>query len=463
MENLTGLEREVQALYDRLLRPLAARYAFELPKRSGDAPGLPTVLLLGNHSSGKSSFINFLLGHPLQATGLAPVDDGFTIIAYSETEDHYDGQTVVSHPQMPYRSLARFGPGFLSHLRMKTRPYHLLHNLVLIDSPGMIDAADADSGRGYDFPAVVRHFAENADLIVFFFDPDKPGTTGETMSIFTQSLSGLEHKLLIVMNKVDQFATIRDFARAYGALCWNLSKVIRTKDLPYIYNTYIPGLAAQPRPGEAVFPLEDFDVSRKEVIAEIEHAPARRADNLVSDLYENARMLIVHVRVCGAFAWGVCKARLVWWGSTVAAAVGTALLVWLLWGTSGGALWWIAALGVLLTLGCGWGGALFFRRRVRMLQDTLDAIFEALYAREMALGDRADLHALWAKVKERVVRAIASIGPERMPLLLWTRRALGRLERATEGEILTLRRRIETPEERQHRIAQAKAQEQPVV
>lgn len=89
--------------------------------------------------------------------------------------------------------------------------------------------------RGYDFTGVVRWFADRADIVCLFFDPDKPGTTGETLSILLHALSGMDHKLLIVLNKADQFEKIHDFARAYGSLCWNLSKVIPRKDLPYVY------------------------------------------------------------------------------------------------------------------------------------------------------------------------------------------------------------------------------------
>lgn len=35
----------------------------------------------------------------------------------------------------------------------------------------------------------------------------------------------MEHKLNICFNKCDQFSKMHDFARAFGALCWNLSKV----------------------------------------------------------------------------------------------------------------------------------------------------------------------------------------------------------------------------------------------
>lgn len=60
-------------------------------------------------------------------------------------------------------------------------------------------------------------FAHRADIVLVFFDPDKPGTTGETMSVLLNSLSGMDHKLLIILNKADQFEKIHDFARAYGS------------------------------------------------------------------------------------------------------------------------------------------------------------------------------------------------------------------------------------------------------
>ena len=55
---------------------------------------------------------------------------------------------------------------------------------------------------------VVRWFAERADIVLLFFDPDKPGTTGETLSTLLHSLGGMDHKLLIVLNKADQFEKV---------------------------------------------------------------------------------------------------------------------------------------------------------------------------------------------------------------------------------------------------------------
>ena len=83
---------------------------------------------------------------------------------------------------------------------------------MVVDTPGMIDSPlqtdlknrqvvterghpnergrGSAIDRGYDFGGVVKWYAERADVILLFFDPDKPGTTGETLSILTNSLQG---------------------------------------------------------------------------------------------------------------------------------------------------------------------------------------------------------------------------------------------------------------------------------
>lgn len=195
------------------------------------------VLLVGNHSSGKSSFINYVLQRNIQTAGVAPTDDTFTVIAPGAEDKDSDGPTLVGDPDMGFASLRQFGPTLIHHTQLKQRDSHL--DFMLVDSPGMIDApvnlnqqGSNTMDRGYDFPGVVRWLAQRADIVMLFFDPDKPGTTGETMDVLLRCLSGMDHKLIIILNKADQFYKIHDFARAYGSLCWNLSKVIPRKDLP---------------------------------------------------------------------------------------------------------------------------------------------------------------------------------------------------------------------------------------
>lgn len=71
-----------------------------LEKSSDKAPLLPFVLLLGNHSSGKSSFANYVLGRPIQTAGVAPTDDSFTVIAPGPHDVDQDGPALIGDPGM---------------------------------------------------------------------------------------------------------------------------------------------------------------------------------------------------------------------------------------------------------------------------------------------------------------------------------------------------------------------------
>lgn len=446
METLRQLEETVLQHYDENLKPVADRLAADLPRSAREVPSLPMVLFLGNHSSGKSSFINHLLGSPRQKTGLAPTDDGFTVLVHGESPEEFDGQSAVTHPGFSLGRLEKLGPHFLGRMRLKSQPSEVLRSMCLVDSPGMIDAAGTASGRAYDFAAGVREFAEMSDLILFFFDPDKPGTTGETVSIFTETLAGLEHKLLIVLNKVDLFANIRDFARTYGTLCWNLSKTMQTKDVPHIFNTYLPreGSSAAAEEGTQV-PLADFEISREEVETEIRRAPARRADNLVSDLLFQARALYMQGRIAVAvsnddrslkwrFALGVA--------GVLAGTAGATALAWndpdwkvpALWGAGG-------VLVAVLVAAMG----IFVRRRFRRKVATaagLEPYFEAAHRQELTWADRADLRGLWEYARPRLLRSISLLGVSGLPHGFRFRRHLRRLLALIETQIPQLRRKL---------------------
>jgi GTPase SAR1 family protein len=444
MDELKQLEKRVQAVYDNTLRPLAERLGFELPMSGRDAPGLPSVLFLGNHSSGKSSFINYLVGGEIQKTGLAPTDDGFTLITHGGKQDELDGQSIVTHPDLAYRTLQRHGPFFLSRLRLKSYPSDLLKQITLIDSPGMIDAAGTANSRGYDFISAVRHFAEISDLILFFFDPDKPGTTGESISIFTSTLTGLEHKLLIILNKVDLFENIRDFARTYGTLCWNLSRTVETKDIPHIFNIYLPGFARAPRASDSI-PLQDFDVSREEVVSEILRAPTRRADNLVSGLYQNARELSVLARVYFEASRQFRAVRNKLLLIPVGVLVLTALLVFFTWNSEEPRTALVVLLLGLITAGAAWIAALFYLNRFRLQtfsREGLDECFDRTFTRQLAFQERVDLRALWSAVKNRTRTALEVIGPEKTTRAFSDQKLLRNLEQAIDAEIPALRRSL---------------------
>ncbi|WP_447248506.1 dynamin family protein [Meridianimarinicoccus sp. RP-17] len=419
----------IRDYYADPLAPLADQFMYRTPPTVGELRRPPLVLLLGNHSSGKSTFVNHLLGGTVQKTGVAPTDDGFTIITHGPVETDRDGPAVVGNPDLPYEGLRHFGDQLVSHIRLKLRPAELLRTVTLIDSPGMIDEAKAENGRGFDFPGVVRWFAERADIVMMFFDPDKPGTTGETLQVFRESLGGIDHKLLIVLNKTDQFQNLHDFARAYGALCWNLGKVIPRKDLPMIYNTFVP-VAGQPA---SALPLDDFENARADLIGELRRAPTRRMDNQITQLQGFAERLRLHALVIDAAANRLRRARERSYGILVlllialgGAAFATGMVV---------ALPALAALAALAAALLEWVALPRLRKR---LPDRFDEIFESLHDRELLLRERAeDLRAMWAEVAPRAREVAEKRGLQSFARMKWADRTV--LDELIRDEIPKLR------------------------
>jgi hypothetical protein len=414
-EQLKETASQAHNIYESHIQAIARKFKLAPEPTRTEISQSPLVLVIGNHSSGKSSFINLVLGLEVQRTALAPMDDGFTILSYGDGED-LDGPAVVSNDQWPFQGLQDFGPTLVSHLVMKKRPSELLKTLNIVDSPGMIDARiDPQAGvhdRGYDFMGVTRWFAERADVILLFFDPDNPGTTGETLKVLGEALGDLDHKLELIMNKVDRFSSHRDFARGYGALCWNLARAIPRLDLPHINIIYLEGHDTP----ENHLPLKDFDKARSEVIAKVHNAPARRVDNIVTRLYDYARALRVHARVIEAvrseFSSLMWRLRAVVlgifiFGSSVTGAVYSA--------STESVTGWMSSAFLTALIGTLTFFVLrvFLKRYEEELSQRLNMVFERAFKEELALGTQNDdLRALWQIVKNRTQLVIRS-GPMR--------------------------------------------------
>jgi len=456
MDKCKELHGSIMPLNEKLRGPLAPH--------SDRGTALPFVFLVGNHSSGKSSFINYVLGRKVQTAGVAPTDDAFTIIAPGPEDRDQDGPSLVGDPDLGFRQLRQFGPTLMHHTALKIRK-DIDSNFIMVDSPGMIDAPANYSGmmmrdaalysssggttaavsmdRGYDFTGVVRWFADRADIVCLFFDPDKPGTTGETLSILLHALSGMDHKLLIILNKADQFRKIHDFARAYGSLCWNLSKVIPRKDLPRVYTMCLPvaenKVIDNPPPG-----LQDLHSARDEVVAEVRKAPQRRMDNVLTHLHDSVSQLHMHATILQdikqrwtRFYWQ-CRWQelgIALTGGTLTTALtvyANAIVPLQVTGS-------IFATTILATGGLFWyhDRQLEEWERQAKTPEELSAAFQRTHARAISDGDEYTA-AVWQRVRSNLQVALEQIPISQMSTV--TKEDLSGLNTIVETDIPDLRR-----------------------
>lgn len=432
-------ERGLDELYRKTAK-VAKSYYFAFRRPRVTVGGLPVYLFLGNHSSGKSTLINSLLDtEPVQDVGIAPTDDGFTLLVYGEEERDVVGAAALTLLPLEYRDLENYGGAFLQHLKVKVRKASILKQVTLIDSPGMIDSSDTARDRDYDFKGVVRRLAELSDMIFFLFDPEKPGTTGETVKIFSECLKDVQYKLRVILNKCDLFANVNDFARAYGTLCWNLSRVLRTKDLPKILTI----CSSESRPGANDKLIEEIGAKRhRQELQELFSASAdRRSDNLFAQASEDFRGLTIRMGVVNAAARKIKYLMSAYWLVALLVVVGTGeqMKHFAEANAYSGALkWTMVAVVTAAGLALAWLLRVPMRMLVRfMISNRAEDVFRKVFRARLATKVHDDIVTAWTAQQAETTEVVRS-APLKLPFFAeWRRRGIERtLERLLDkGEV----------------------------
>jgi EH domain-containing protein 1 len=289
---IKALRAELLEMVAEQLTPVSTHYGYSDVPLETTIKWRPQVLLLGNYSSGKSTLINDFLGASVQKTGQAPTDDSFTVITYDDgippeegirITDERDGKYLLNDPEYPFETLKKHGMRFTSHFKLKKVNSPFLKNLAIIDTPGMLDSI-SERDRGYNYQEVIGDLAQIADLVLVLFDPHKAGTVREAHTSLRDTLPSrtFEDRVLFVLNRIDECATMIDLLRVYGTLCWNLSQITGRKDIPMIHLTYSPKDASIESAGLESSYLQYLQNQREELKNAVLQAPCYRLDNLAS-------------------------------------------------------------------------------------------------------------------------------------------------------------------------------------
>ncbi len=291
---INALQTELLEMVEKHLTPVAARYGYSEVPLEATIKWRPLVLVLGNYSSGKSALINEFLGSDIQKTGQAPTDDSFTILTFDGNADpgspvhvteERDGNFILNDPTFPFESMKKHGQRFTAHFRLKKVNSPFLSELAIIDTPGMLDSV-TERDRGYNYQDVIGDFAQIADLILVLFDPHKAGTIREVHTSLRETLPArtFEDRVLFVLNRIDECASLNDLLRVYGTLCWNLSQITGRKDIPMIHLTYSQraGFDSRIQREQDLSYLQYLENQREELKMAVMEAPRHRLDHLAA-------------------------------------------------------------------------------------------------------------------------------------------------------------------------------------
>jgi small GTP-binding protein len=177
-ERSNALVSRERALLGRLIEFLNGFEAppadIELMRRTlTDLEELFLLVIVGEFNSGKSAFINALLGAPVALEGVTPTTDRVTIIRYSPEPTERDRKEGVLE---------------------RGYPLDFLREIAIVDTPGT--------------NAILRHheelsrgFVPRSDLVLFVTSADRPYTESERG--YLEIIRDWGKKIVLIVNKVD--------------------------------------------------------------------------------------------------------------------------------------------------------------------------------------------------------------------------------------------------------------------
>jgi small GTP-binding protein len=131
------------------------------------------LVVVGEFNSGKSSFINALVGRPLLDEGVTPTTSRIALLRHGDPPARHsrpDGVEVV------------------------VAPAEALREVAIVDTPGT-------NAVLREHEALTREFVPRADLVLFLTSADRPYT--ETERAFLEALREWGKKVVVVVNKAD--------------------------------------------------------------------------------------------------------------------------------------------------------------------------------------------------------------------------------------------------------------------
>jgi small GTP-binding protein len=160
------------------------------------------IVVAGEFNSGKSSFINALLGEAVLPEGVTPTTDRINLL--------------------------RWGPEVSEQLREeylleRTHPAELLRELNIVDTPG----TNAVLRRHEE---LTRDFVPRSDLVLFITSADRPFTESERQ--FLEHIRAWGKKIVLIINKVDILPEDHEREQVRGFVAENATALLgRTPEI----------------------------------------------------------------------------------------------------------------------------------------------------------------------------------------------------------------------------------------
>nr|GMD27921.1 probable transmembrane GTPase FZO-like, chloroplastic isoform X1 [Ipomoea batatas] len=162
------------------------------------------LVIVGEFNSGKSTFINALLGERYLKDGVIPSTNEITFLRYSELDSN-----------KPQRCERNPDDQYVCYLSAP-----ILKDMIIVDTPGTNVMLQRQQ-------RLTEEFVPRADLLIFVMSADRPLTESEVN--FLRYTQQWKKKVVFVLNKSDIYLNMDELEEAVAFIKENTKKLLSTK------------------------------------------------------------------------------------------------------------------------------------------------------------------------------------------------------------------------------------------
>uniref|UniRef100_A0A8C1V3K9 Si:ch211-11k18.4 n=1 Tax=Cyprinus carpio TaxID=7962 RepID=A0A8C1V3K9_CYPCA len=167
-----------------------------------------TVMLIGNHSAGKSSFVNWYVEEHIQRTGVAIETQGFSFVTSGRKRESLTGNAT--------NRVSEYLGTEICTSRQKR-----FSLVTFVDTPGLVDG---DMKYPFDVDQAILWLGELCDLILVFFDPMGQALCKRTLNIVEKLNEKQGDRLRFYLSKADEAGGESDRQRVMMQIVQELCK-----------------------------------------------------------------------------------------------------------------------------------------------------------------------------------------------------------------------------------------------
>jgi len=180
-----------------------------------------TIMLIGNHSAGKSSFINWYIEEHVQRTGVAIETQGFSFVTSGRRRESLTGNATL-HLYPHFKPLQAM-PGVVDYLstEISTSKQKKFPLVTFVDSPGLVDG---DMCYPFDVNESILWLADLCDMVFVFFDPIGQALCKRTLNIVEKICEKHPERMRFYLSKADEAGHESDRQRVMMQIVQELCK-----------------------------------------------------------------------------------------------------------------------------------------------------------------------------------------------------------------------------------------------